>query len=153
MFMETVDVCGTYSPVVLPAAPPTINYAFYITYEGGGAHGFACPNGSHHNGYTWAYRKGSIANPPDATFGLGLSSGYVHAMTEVTGDYDKIGADYYGCDHNKVCTNPSFGLHLLSGSTWNLWTTSTPGHSVSNQPPWLHANSNPWGFWTCKVAC
>lgn len=150
IFHESMDQC--FRHVILDdLPPPQPDYAYYLSYDGTGAHVQTCADGSHPNFYVWEFRKGSVGSLPFAYGQLPVLSGRAFARTEIFPDQSvPIGTDRFGCDTNQVCGNPSFGIHLLAGG-WTLWTSdATPR---SDNKPWLGPIQPYWGFKTCSTSC
>ena len=153
MFWENMTACTNSADYYFGdvGVPPTPDYPYYISWNGGSSFDKTCSNGNHVTAYTWEWRKGSFTSNPFHYGDLGHTFGFASAATEVI-DLATIGTDRFGCDHNKICTNPSYGLHLYNGSTWSLMTNAVVLGGPGN-PPYLHTWQNFWAFSTCPVAC
>lgn len=149
IFYENWDACDDYW-FSLVGAPPTPNYPFYLSWDGGSSYNQSCNDGRHQTAYVWEWRKGSFTNAPFHYGNLGFSSGQASAATEVL-DSATIGTDRFGCDHNKVCSSAAYGIHVYDGSTWSLLTAG--GSIGPGNPPYRHTYQNYWAFATCPVSC
>lgn len=88
----------------------------------------------------FAFRHGSITNPPDGYGYMSSAWGVPAAETELyagISDGEPLGQDRFGLDDNNR-VNDSFGLHLLTRSgQWVLWNAvNAPGtQSFAHEPP------------------
>ena len=150
VYYENVNPCGDYWAGD-KGAPAFVNQAYYINYDGLGSVVVGCNNGSHRNGYSFLYRKGTFGSAPFFTGYMSGPDNYASAMTETVNN-PTINTDYVGCQGPGACSISGFGIHVLTApSTWNSWTG--PATAIHDNPPWLHTYNNYWSFKTCPSAC
>lgn len=148
-YYENMDACGDYY-FGDKGVPPQSDYPYYLSWDGGSSYNQTCNNGDHQTAYVWDWRKGSLGATPFYVGDLGYSTGQASAATEVH-DAAPINDDYYGCTSTFVCTNGSYGLHVLGASGWTGLTSALA--IGPDDPPFLHTYQAYWAFRTCPASC
>lgn len=134
MYGETNESCGSQYDNKDLGAPPSADYAYYITVLSSSKRANDC------GGYSYIYyvRVGAYTNPVKFSGEMSGVSGVPIANTELewpaTASAPPANTDYFGVS-SSLGSDASHGLHIQKLGSWQLWTTGNDSsvYSASGQ--------------------